>query len=112
MSANIALFNPLMLSDEQFETIASLSALNYTKSQMALYLELDYAQFLKAFNSKDSKIAFYITAGKLQSRFLANDKLLLNAQAGNITAHQELQKITNLHEVEQIKRKILFYEED
>lgn len=110
--SDIALFNPLMLSDEEFETIAGLSALNYTLAQMAVYLEKDYAHFLKAYNSENSKVQFFITKGKLESRYLVNSKLLLNAQAGNITAAQELKKITDANDVEQIKRKILFYEED
>lgn len=108
----VVLFNPLMLSDEEFETIAALSALNYTEAQMAAYLSLDLVEFLKAKKTKNSKIQFHITAGKLQSKFLVNQKLLTNAQTGNITAVQELQKITRAHEVEQVKRKILFYEED
>jgi hypothetical protein len=109
--SDLVLFNPLMLSDEQFDTIAALSALNYTKAQMAVYLEIDLLAFEKAIWAKDSKVQHYIIRGKLQSKFLVNEKLLANAQTGNITAAQEYFKAVNAHEVEEIKRKILFYED-
>lgn len=43
--SEVVLFNSLMLSDEQFDTIASLASLNYSEAQMAIYLELDYLAF-------------------------------------------------------------------
>lgn len=110
--SEIVLFNPLMLSDEQFETIEGLAALNYTPAEMAIYLELDYSKFKNAIGKENSKIAFHITAGKLRRQFLVADKLRLNAESGNITAAQELRKHDRQKEVESIKRKIMFYEED
>lgn len=110
--SELVLFNPLLLSDEQFETIEGLAALNYTPAEMAIYLELDLGAFKKAMNKENSKIAFHITAGKLRRKFLVSDKLRLNAESGNITAAQELNKIDRRAEVEAIKRKIMFYEED
>ena len=101
-----------MFSDEEFETIAALSALNYTYAEMAIYLEKDLAQFKKAVEAKNSKIAFHITAGKLRRKFMVNDKLRANAESGNITAAQELKKLDRMNEVESVKRKIMFYEED
>jgi hypothetical protein len=107
----IVLFNPLMLSDEQFETIAALSALNYTNAQIAVYLEIDYLEFEKALKAENSKLKFNIIRGKLESKFLIHEKLLATAQTGNITAAQEYQKICNAQEVEQVKKRILFYED-
>lgn len=99
-----------MLSDEQFDAIASLSALNYTYEQMSIYLEIDFDQFIKALNSKNSKVQHHITRGKLESKFLVNEKLLQNAQSGNITAAQELRKVIDANDVEEIKKKILYGE--
>ena len=109
--ADIVLFNPLKLSDEEFDTIAALSALNYSIAQIAVYLEVDFLNFSKAFNEKDSKIKFHFTRGKLEAKFLINQKLLDSAKGGNITASQEYNKIINANEVEQIKRRVLFYED-
>lgn len=110
MSNEIVLFNPLSLSDEEFDAIASLSALNYTYEQMAIYLEIDFEQFEKAIKSKNSKVQHHITRGKLESKFLVNEKLLQNAQSGNITASQELRKVIEANDVEEIKKKILYGE--
>lgn len=109
--SDLVLFNSLMLSDEQFDTIAALSALNYTRAQMALYLEIDLLAFEKAIFAENSKIQHHISRGKLESKFLVNEKLLANAQTGNITAAQEYFKSVNANEVEEVKRKILFYED-
>jgi len=108
---NVVLFNPLKLSDEQFETIEALVALNYTPAQMAVYMEVDYVEFKKAIDAPNSKIQFHLTRGKLQSKFLIQQKQLLSAQGGNVTAKQEYDKSVRNNEVEQIKRKILFYED-
>ncbi|AGN89404.1 hypothetical protein LIT13_01335 [Flavobacterium psychrophilum] len=109
--SEVVLFNSLMLSDEQFDTIASLASLNYSEAQMAIYLELDYLAFEKSRKAANSKIQFYITKGKLESKFLVNEKLLVNAKAGNITAAQEYKKATDANDVEEIKRKILYHED-
>lgn len=47
----------------------------------------------------------------MESKFLVNEKLLVNAKAGNITAAQEYKKATDANDVEEIKRKILYHED-
>lgn len=110
--SQVVLFNMLKLSDDECDTIAGLSALNYSYHQMAIYLEIDFVEFEKARKQQHSKVQFYINKGKLSTQFLINEKLKLNAEAGNITATQEYVKAVNRVEVENIKKKILFYEED
>jgi hypothetical protein len=110
--SQVVLFNMLKLSDEELDTIAALAAMNYDHHQMAIYLEKDFIEFEKARKQNNSAIQFHITRGKLQTQLLINDKLKINAEAGNITAAQEYVKAVNRIEVEQVKRKILFYEED
>jgi hypothetical protein len=105
------LFNSLKLSDEELETISSLSALNYTREMIAMYLEIDLKQFNKAFHAELSAVKFHFDKGKLESRFLINDKLLENAKSGNITAAQEYNKFVSAQEVEAVKKRILFYED-
>lgn len=110
--SDVVLFNMLKLSDEELDTIAGLASLNYSNHQIAMWLEKDFIEFEKARKQAKSCIQFHITRGKLQTQYNINDKLKLNAEAGNITATQEYVKAVNRIEVEQIKRKILFYEED
>ena len=106
-----ALFNSLKLSDEELETIADLAALDYTRAEMAMYLEIDYKQFVKAASVENSAIQFYIDRGKLKSKFNVQQKLLANAENGNITAAQEYNKFLNAQEVEAVKKRILFHED-
>ena len=110
--SDVVLFNMLKLSDEELDALAGLSALNYSFQQMAIYLDKDFLEFEKARKQKNSAIQFHITKGKLESQFLINEKLKLNAEAGNITATQEYVKAVTRIENEEIKRKILYYEED
>lgn len=109
--SEIVLFNMLKLSDEEFDTVAGLSAMNYSLHQMAIYLEIDFEEFEKARKQDKSKLQHYINKGKLETTFLINEKLKLNAEAGNITAAQEYVKAVSRVEVEAIKKKVLFYED-
>lgn len=107
----LSLVNDLKLTDEEFETIQQLSALNYTNSQMAMYLDIPLRDFVHAVNAPNSKILFYINKGKLESDFLINQKLQQNAESGNITAVQELNKMKTAIYIEQIKSRILYGED-
>lgn len=105
------LFNNLGFSDEELDTIAGLSALNYSKEKMAMYLDVDVNQFKKAIMVDNSAVLFYIQKGKLEAGFLTQEKLLDNAKSGNITAFQEYRKTVAAQEVENVKKRILFYED-
>ena len=107
----LSLVNDLKLSDEEFETIQKLASLNYTKSQMAMYLDIPLDEFVYAVNLPNSKIQFYITKGKLESDYLVNEKLQQNAESGNITAVQELNKMKTAINIENIKRRLLYGED-
>lgn len=107
----LSLVNDLKLTDEEFETIQQLSALNYTKSQIAMYMDIPLQEFVRACNLPNSKILFYLNKGKLESDFLINQKLQLNAESGNITAVQELNKMKTAIYVEQVKSRILYGED-
>lgn len=107
----LSLVNDLKLSDEEFETIQKLASLNYTKSQMAMYLDIPLDEFVYAVNLPNSKIQFFITKGQLESDYLVNEKLQKNAESGNITAIQELNKMKTAIYVEQVKSRILYGED-
>ncbi len=107
----VSLINDLKLTDEEFETIQQLSGLNYTKSQIAMYMDIPLNEFVRAINLPNSKIEFYMTKGKLESDFLINQKLQANAESGNITAVQELNKMKTAISIEQIKSRLLYGED-
>ncbi len=109
--ADVVLTNSLMLSDEECETIASLSAINYTMRQMAMYLEIPFAKFQKASIEPDNKIKYYIEKGKLESDFRINDKIRQDAEGGNQMAKMIFDKTRELNEIEQIKSRTLYGED-
>lgn len=102
--------NSLKLSDEELETISDLAALNYTLSQMAMYLDIDVTNFAIAAREPNSAVQHYIDKGQLQAEFEVNQKLLESAKGGNLTAGMMLEKIRDRNIIEQIKSRILFHE--
>jgi hypothetical protein len=110
--ANLILINTLRLSEEELEAIERMSSLNYTKRQMAMYLDKSYKEFLSAVEVLNSEVAYRISKGKLEADFKIQDKLLENAKSGNITAIQMFDKFRFDNEIENIKARILYGEEN
>lgn len=110
--ANLILINVLKLSDEELEAIERMASLNYTKRQMAMYLDKSYREFTKACEVPNSEILYRISKGKLEADFKIQDKLLENAESGNITAIQIFDKFRQNTEVENIKARIIYGEEN
>lgn len=101
----------IVLSDEQLVIVADLSACNYSPEKIALYLEIDKGQLLKAWYDKESDIRTAYDRGQLQSEFLINQKQLELARAGNITAAQIFLKEAERVRVDNIRNRILFGDE-
>lgn len=101
----------IVLSDEQLVIVADLSACNYSPEKIALYLEVDKAQFLKAWYNHKSDIRTAYDRGQLESEFLINSKQLELAKAGNITAAQIFLKEQERVRVDNIRKRILFGDE-
>ena len=97
------------LTEEQI--IEQLAVCNYGPSDIALYLGLDKKKFLQEWNDLDSDIREHYDRGRLRAQALVNQKLLDNAQTGNITAAQIYEKNRAVTEVENLKRKIYMIEE-
>lgn len=107
MSQELSIFNPLQLSQEEFETIESLSATNYAPTDIALYLELDEKLFMQEFYDLSSTVRLHYNRGILQASFDIDNKLLENAKSGNITASQESKKASAKRAFENHKHRIL-----
>lgn len=81
------------LSPEEIEELERLSALGYSHQQMAMYFRVDLKLFLSAAENPRSKINYHIQRGQLVSIAREQMAILTSAEGGNITAHQQLEKI-------------------
>lgn len=107
MNQELIIFNPLKLSQEEFETIENLAATNYGPRDIALYLELDEPLFMQEFHDLSSTVRLHYNRGTLQASFEIDNKLLENAKTGNITAAQESKKAASKRAFENHKNRIL-----
>ena len=98
----------MKLSQEEFEMIEDLAASNYAPSQIATYLSLDKKEFLERWNDPESTVRHHYDKGKLTADFEINQKLLINAKSGNITAAQIFEKNRERVNVENLKQQIFF----
>lgn len=107
MSQEISIFNPLKISEEEFETIENLSATNFAPGDIAVYLDVSVPLFMDEFHNPTSKIRHHYNRGVLVSSFEKDNKMLENAKTGNITAYQESNKSAAKRAFENHKNRIL-----
>lgn len=88
--------------------IEKLAACNYGPKQIAMYLEMSEATFIKAFQDTKSAIRHHFEKGKLEADFDISQKLLDTAKTGNITATQQYLKMAETRDVE-AKKQSIFY---
>lgn len=105
MNEKSLIVNPLLLSEEQFQTIEDLAACNYSPAQIATLLEVGEAVFAKMCFDPETEIYRRYQKGILQSSFEINQKLLENARKGNITAAQQFEKNREAVKIENLKQK-------
>lgn len=98
---------PLKLSQEEYETIENLAAVNYAPREIAVYLDVDEKEFLLQFYNPKSTVRFHYEKGILAASFEVDNKLLENAKSGNITATQEIKKAQEKRAFENHKNRIL-----
>lgn len=103
--------NRLRLSEEQYESIEKLAALNYTLDQMAMFLEEDPAAFRQAYDAENSLVKFHVTKGKLETEFKIGTKITTDAEAGSMMAVALYRDAVKKNNVEDIKRRILYHED-
>ncbi|MFP9114302.1 hypothetical protein ACLI1A_10175 [Flavobacterium sp. RHBU_3] len=101
-------YEPLVLDEEQYETIQQLAATNYSPERIALFLGINKQAFMHEWYDKDSQVRYRYDKGALESEFIINQKQLENAQAGNITAAQVFLKEAERIRIENVKKQILF----
>lgn len=99
---------PLVLDVNQLETISKLAAVNYSPEKIAKFLGVNREAFMTVWYDSDSEVRNQYDSGQMIAQFEINDKLRLNAEAGNITAAQIFQKEAERMNVENIKQQVIF----
>ena len=103
---------PLRLSDEQITAVEDLAAVNYSPEKIALYLDVSKEAFLSYYYDPLSDIRQAYDKGQLQAEFMINQKQLELAKSGNITAAQIFLKESERVRVDNIRKQVLFGNED
>jgi len=103
---------PLRLSDEQLTAVEDLAAVNYSPEKIALYLDVSKEAFLSHYYDHMSDIRQAYDKGQLQAEFMINQKQLELAKSGNITAAQIFLKESERVRVDNIRKQVLFGNED
>jgi len=85
------------------ETIARLSAVNYSYDEMAIYLGMSKSEFRKKATTEDHEIWEAVQRGRLESQFEIDDKLSQNARSGNVTAVQVSEKRRKYKDFQNLK---------
>ncbi|WP_417200109.1 hypothetical protein [Bizionia sp.] len=98
----------MKLSQEELEEIEVMAACNYSPEKIALKLDVDKAEFMKAWYNRESLVRYHYDRGQLVADFEINQKQLDNAKSGNITAAQIYFKNAQAQKVENLKKQIFY----
>lgn len=99
------------LSDEELEQVENLAGIGYSAEQIAMYLDVPKKDFLLDFYDLESLIHYRYNRGLLVTDAIAGMALAASASTGNITAHQQLEKIRRKQLVEREKKRIIYGQE-
>lgn len=98
----------LKFTEEELNSIESLSACNYSPEKIAIYLDVDKKAFMQLWYQKESMVRHHYERGKLVADFEISNKQKELAVAGNITATQIFIGLRKDTEIDNIRNQILF----
>ncbi|MFC4688668.1 hypothetical protein ACFO4P_17130 [Epilithonimonas pallida] len=101
----------IRLSQEELEQLENLAGAGYSLEQIAMYLDVPKNDFIAEFYDLDSFVNYHYKRGLLMVDAAAGLALAANAAGGNITAHQQLEKIRMAQFVEREKKRIIYGQE-
>lgn len=107
MSSSITVAGQLVLTEEQYATIETLAATNYSIHNIATLLDINPFVLEREYRNPESKVRHHYNKGVLQAAYEIDEKLLENAKSGNITATQESKKASEKRAFENHKMRIL-----
>lgn len=99
------------LTPSQYKEIETLSAINYSVKQIAMYLDVDHKQFARAFYDMESKVRYHYERGRLVAQAEIDKANLKRAKDGNLTSIQQWKKDSTYHRIDNLKKQT-FYDEE
>lgn len=99
------------LTDEQFEALERLAALNYDASKISMYFNLQLKDVRAALSDKKSMFYHHYERGILKWQFDCDSKILGDAAGGSVSAYQIYKKEAYYNKLEAAKKRILYKEE-
>lgn len=84
----------IVLTDEEKTELERLAALGYSVADMAMYFDRPLKEFKHDADTEGCVVNYHIRRGKLIIKANAAMKLMELAENGNLTATQQLAKIT------------------
>lgn len=96
---------------EDLETISNLAAVNYSPSEIALYLQVNKRAFKLELDNPDSLVREAYDRGQLLAKFEIDNAMLEAAKKGNLTATQIYDKHSEANKLEQLKNKYIYGDE-
>jgi len=96
----------MIFTDEQINEIESLSAVNYTIKQVAMYLNIPLLELRNEYDNPQSKFKYHYDRGQLIAQAQIDMSNLESAKKGNITAQQRYDKRAYQNKINQAKERI------
>ena len=101
----------IRLAQEELEQLEDLAGSGYSLEQIAMYLDVSKSDFIAEYFDLDSLVHYHYQRGLLKVDAEAGMKLGENAKSGNITAHQQLEKIRRGQFIAREKKRIIYGQE-
>lgn len=102
----------MILSDDEYTQIENLAGAGYGPERIAMYLDVPRKDFMKEWKNPNSQVRYYYDRGVLIVDANAGMKLAENAMSGNITAHQQLEKVRRGQRLAELKKQYIYGEEE
>lgn len=96
----------IVLTDDEKPELERLAALGYSVADMAMYFDRPLKEFKHDATTEGCVINYHIRRGKLIIKANASMKLMELAESGNLTATQQLAKITANNEYKDMIRQM------
>lgn len=96
----------IVLTDEEKTEVERLAALGYSVADMAMYFDRPLNEFKHDATTEGCVVYYHIRRGKLIIKANAGMKLMELAESGNLTATQQLAKITANNEYKDMIRQM------
>lgn len=101
----------IRLSQEELEKLEQLAAAGFSLEKIAMCLDVPKNDFIAEFFDLDSLVHYHYKRGITENEAEAAIALAISAAGGNITAHQQLEKIRMAQFVEREKKRIIYGQE-